>query len=236
MRPRSSGVARVSALHNKWAIASPEGALCAECQELNALHSQSVDGAVITIPERLKNPPEPVGPFIIDLLRERGEAFEANFLEQRSNVVAMRESEVQEPKILLERFLMNKKAINALSEYEIFDLALRFSRKYKFDLVPFLSQIDVSALGAMEKHTMSSALSLSRIDFPYIWNSLFQSSILDSTDLNVHGLDTSCSLQKLYSSTEHSQATFFEYLRRATQDYTRKVLLIRVRTFPLSSA
>ncbi|KAJ3528070.1 hypothetical protein NMY22_g9549 [Coprinellus aureogranulatus] len=223
----TSGVARVSALHNKWAISSPLGALCAECQELNALHSQSVDGAAIMIPERLKNPPEPTGPFIIDLLREQEEAFEANFLEQRANVVALREAEVEEPKVLLERFLKNKQALNALTEYEIFDFAFRFSRKYNFDLVPYLSLIDMSALGAMEKHAMSSALELSRIDYPYIWNSLFQSDILDSTDLNVHGLDSSFTLQKLYSSTEQSQATFFEYLRRATQDYTRKLLLMR---------
>ncbi|KAF5334777.1 hypothetical protein D9611_012906 [Ephemerocybe angulata] len=223
----TSGVARVSALHNKWAIASPEGALCAECQELNALHSQSVDGAVIAMPERLKHPPEPSSPFIIDLLREQEEAFEAKFLEERSNISIMQQVEVEDPKVLLEMFLKSKNVLNALSEYEIFDLALRFSRKHKFDLLPFLPELDVSALGAMEKHVMSSTLYLSRIDYPYIWNSLFQSDILSSTDLSIQGLDSSFSLQKLYSSTVHSQATFFEYLRRATQSYTRKLLLIR---------
>jgi regulator of nonsense transcripts 1 len=223
-----SGVARVSALHNKWAIASPEGALCAECQELNALHSQSVDGAVIKIPDPLKTPPEaPEGQrYIVDLLKEHQETFEAEFLEQRANVATLNDVEVEEPKIVLELFLKSKK--NALSEYEIFDLALRLSRKYKFDLIPYLPEIDISALGAMEKQIMVSTLELSRIDFPHIWNSLFQSDILSSTDLNVHGLDSSFSLQKLYSSTIQSQATFFEYLRRATQSYTRKLLLIRV--------
>lgn len=219
----------MSALHSKWAIASPEGALCAECQELNALHSQSVDGAVIKIPERLKTPPElPEGHrFIVDLLKEHQETFEAEFLEARATVATLHDVEVEDPKTMLERLL--KSAKNALSEYEIFDLALRLSRKYNFDLIPYLPEIDVSALSAMEKQIMVSTLQLSRIDFPHIWNSLFQSDILSSTDLNVHGLDSSFSLQKLYSSTVQSHATFFEYLRRATQSYTRKLLLIRVR-------
>jgi len=140
----------------------------------------------------------------------------------------MRDTELEDPLLVLEKFFKAKKS--ALSEYELFDLALRLSLKHKFDLIPFLHHLDFSALSAMEKHTIASTLHLSRIDYPYIWNSLFQSDILSPADLSVQGLDTSFSLQKLYSSTVHSQATFFEYLRRATQGYTRKLLLLQVCT------
>jgi hypothetical protein len=66
----SASLARVAALHQKWLRCKPEGALSVECQELNALHSQSVDGAKIKIPDRLSNPPETKEPFILDLLAD----------------------------------------------------------------------------------------------------------------------------------------------------------------------
>ncbi|KAK7050249.1 RdRP-domain-containing protein [Favolaschia claudopus] len=57
----NGGLARVASLHAKWAHGTPLGALSPECQELNALHSQAVDGAAVKIPERLSNPPVPPG-------------------------------------------------------------------------------------------------------------------------------------------------------------------------------
>ncbi|KAG2003690.1 RNA helicase [Coprinopsis cinerea AmutBmut pab1-1] len=224
----SSGVAKVSALHNKWAISSPLGALCVECQELNALHSQSVDGAPIKIPERLQNPPEPDpnNPFIIDVLKEHEEKFEAEFrASPQVNPQDLVELDAEHAQQHIEQlFKSNQKA---LSEFELFELALRFSRKHGVDIRPFLTQIDISALTSMQKATIKSVLDLSRIEYPYLWNSLFQSDILSSSDLRIQNLDSSISLQKLYSSRSNSQATFFEYLRKATQDYTRKLLLLR---------
>ncbi|EAU82968.2 RNA-directed RNA polymerase [Coprinopsis cinerea okayama7 len=225
----SSGVAKVSALHNKWAISSPLGALCVECQELNALHSQSVDGAPIKIPERLQNPPEPDpnNPFIIDVLKEHEEKFEAEFrASPQVNPQDLVELDAEHAQQHIEQlFKSNQKA---LSEFELFELALRFSRKHGVDIRPFLTQIDISALTSMQKATIKSVLDLSRIEYPYLWNSLFQSDILSSSDLRIQNLDSSISLQKLYSSRSNSQATFFEYLRKATQDYTRKLLLLRL--------
>jgi hypothetical protein len=52
----SSSMGRASALYSKW-VCGPKGALSIECQELNALYSDSVDGAPIRIPDRLSNPP-----------------------------------------------------------------------------------------------------------------------------------------------------------------------------------
>ncbi|KAH6906119.1 RNA-directed RNA polymerase [Coprinopsis sp. MPI-PUGE-AT-0042] len=223
----SSGVAKVSLLHNKWAISSPLGALCVECQELNVLHSQSVDGAPIKVPDRLQNPPEPTEPFIIDVLRNHEEEFEANFralpdVDPR-DLVDLTADDAQ--RHVGQLFKGNQ---SALSEYELFELALRLSRKHKFDLKPYLAQLDVSALTSMQKSIIKTTLDLAKIDYPFIWNSLFQSDILSAEDLRLRGFDSSISLQKLYSSSTSSQATFFEYLQRATQDYTRKLLLLKL--------
>lgn len=75
----SSGLAKVAKLHQLWMKCSANGAMSSECQELNALHSQSVDGARIKIPERLLTPPEPTTPYIIDLLSEAAANFVSKF-------------------------------------------------------------------------------------------------------------------------------------------------------------
>lgn len=202
-----------------------------ECQELNVLHSQSVDGAPIKIPDRLQNPPEPTEPFVIDVLRKHEEEFEERFRKTPGitpNDLVNQDAEHAQRHVIQ----LFKSDQRALSEFELFELALRLSRKHKFDIKPFLAHIDASALTAMNKTTIKVVLNLSQVDYPYLWNSLFQSDILSSADLRRQSLDSSISLQKLYSSASNSQATFFEYLRRATQDYTRKLLLVRV-SFPL---
>lgn len=53
-----------------------------ECQELNALHSQSVDGARGKIPERLRKPPAAEGIFVLDVLADAAEAFRTRFTDQ----------------------------------------------------------------------------------------------------------------------------------------------------------
>ncbi|PPQ66641.1 hypothetical protein CVT24_006933 [Panaeolus cyanescens] len=219
-----SGVAKVSALHAKWARSSPQGALCKECQELNALHSQSVDGANIRIPDRLATPPEQSEPYVLDLLENSAREFSVAFLssegrEEISNIAP------QDGETLLRTLLHSSQ--NALSEYELFNLALRFSRKHNIDLKPYLSQIDFSALTTSQKHTLQATLQLSSIECPEIWNSLFRSDILKPRDLYQRNLSQPFSIHRLYSSREHGLRTFFEYLRMATQDYTRKLLIIQ---------
>src|ERR1700691_4511118 len=80
----SAGPAKVAALHQKWVRSSSQGALSSQCQELNALHSQSVDGARIKIPDRLLTPPESDIPYIIDALGVAAADFSSGFLESHS--------------------------------------------------------------------------------------------------------------------------------------------------------
>ncbi|KAL0062572.1 hypothetical protein AAF712_010505 [Marasmius tenuissimus] len=53
----NAGLARVAALHTRWVPATPKGAPSSQCQELNALHSQAVDGASVKIPDHQASPP-----------------------------------------------------------------------------------------------------------------------------------------------------------------------------------
>ncbi|KAF8056611.1 RNA-directed RNA polymerase [Lyophyllum atratum] len=222
-----AGVARVSSLHAKWVRASPSGALSAECQELNALHSQCVDGARIRIPDRLTNPPDrpDLEPYILDLLEADRTKFADEFTKEVSLREAMTSTDIKEGKELLVALLQSQQS--AVSEYELFTLACLVARKHDFDVTPFLSHLDVSALSAQEKHALSATLRLSPEKHPYVWNSLIRSDILTPRDLFQRALNHPFSMQRLYSSKVHGLTTFFEYLQMATQEYTRKLLILK---------
>lgn len=226
-----SGVARVSALHAKWARSSPEGALCAECQELNALHSQSVDGASIKIPDRLTAPPDPTEPFIVDLLEEHAINFAESFQANAGVVEAVTAVDQETAEALTFNLLRGQQ--HAISEFELFNIAYRFWQKHSLGNVQsLLTHIDVSALSTQQKYAVSGALELNAQENTYIWNSLFQSDILTKNDLYQRALDRPFSIQRLFSSRINSMSTFFEYLRRGVQEYTRKLIVIQVcRTF-----
>ena len=230
--PFSAGVARVAALHAKWVRASPLGALCAECQELNALHSQSVDGARIKIPDRLINPPDPPHgePYILDLLESARTAFAEDFTQDAPLRDVLTSMDMEEGKGLLIELLQSQQS--ALSEYELITLANLLARKHDIDIRQFLNHMDLSALSVQEKYALSLTLGLARKDpdCPEIWNSLIRSDILRPRDLYEKSLGQPFSIQRLYSSKVNGLTTFFEYLRRATQEYTRKLLILKVST------
>ena len=200
-----------------------------ECQELNALHSQSVDGANIRIPDRLKTPPAPPegSKYILDQLKEAAVEFTTTFTasaSRRADVAKLTSQEDAEQ--LIGQLLRSKQ--NSVSEFELFNLAYRLAQRYCVDLKSYLSQLDFSAMTVTEKKVVSSTLSLSGVDYPEIWNSLFLSDILTPRDLYQRNLAHPFAIQRLYSSRLSGAVTFFEYLKRAVRDYTRKLLIIQV--------
>lgn len=225
----SAGLAKVAALHQKWVRSSPGGALSSECQELNALHSQSVDGARIKIPDRLLTPPESDNPYIIDLLGSAAKQFSTHFLQSHSD----RKSDIAEnsedaPELIRSLLQSNQ---NALSEYEIFDMAFSIARRHSLDFRPYLAHVELGALTTREKYALSSTVGLTAEDDPFIWNSLIHSDILTSRDLEQRQLNKPLPLQRLYSSKIHGLHVFFQYLRIATQEFTRKLLIMKVLLF-----
>lgn len=193
---------------------------------MNALHSQCVDGANIKIPDKLATPPEQKEPFILDLLEQASEEFSTSFGESASRRTEILTVDRLEGETLLSQLLKSNQS--ALSEYELFNLAFRLATKYSINIRPYLAQIDMSALTTAEKHTITTTLSLAKVDYPYIWNSLVRSDILTPRDIYQRNLGHPFSIHRLYSSRDNGFRTFFEFLRMATQDYTRKVLILQV--------
>ena len=91
-----------------------------------------------------------------------------------------------------------------------------------------MNHIDFSALTLAQKYAMSTTLELSADEHPEVWNSLIRSDILTARDLYESSLGRPFPIQRLYSSKTNGLKTFFEYLKIATQQYSRKLLLIQV--------
>ena len=223
----SAGLARVAALHQKWLRCKPEGALSIECQELNALHSQSVDGAKVVMPDRLCSPPETKEPFILDLLAGAAEIFSRRFCESLPVYDMVRDLPKDDAMQYIRQLLRGEQ--HAVSEFEMFNMALAIARKRAIDLRPMLPYLDFGALTAEQKYIVSSTLGLTPEEDQYVWNSLFWSDILTDRDLEQRNLKSRIPLQRFYSSNKSGLQSFWQYLKICLQDFTRKVLVLKVR-------
>ena len=199
-----------------------------ECQELNALHSQSVDGAKIVIPERLSNPPETGEPFILDLLANAATEFSERFHESIPVYDVARDLPQDDAMQYIRQLLRGER--HAISEYEMFNMAIAVARKRNIDLRPMLSYLDLGALTVEQKYTVSTTLGLTPEEDRRVWNSLFWSDILTERDLEQRKLDRKLPLQRFYSSNTSGLRTFWQYLKMCLQDFTRKILVLKVRS------
>lgn len=117
----------------------------------------------------------------------------------------------------------------AFSEFEMFNMAVAVAKKRGIDLRPMLPYLDLGALTVEQKHIVSSTLGLNPEEDRYIWNSLFWSDILTDRDLEQRKLNARIPLQRFYSSNKSGLRTFWQYLKMCLQDFTRKVLVLKVR-------
>lgn len=238
-------LARIVNLHNKWVRYSPKGAMSDECQDLNALHSLVVDGGSVKIPERLLNPPTDSDvPFILDQLRDAAKDFYDEFTKVTPSLESKEPAIESEGDDDLVSLLTSEKL--AVSEYELAMMAVRFAEKNGLDIRRHFGHIDFSAFSTAEKHAFSFHLDLTPQTAPFMWNryvrrapcavsrltlpilSLMRSEILVPQDLEDRKLGGPLRLQRLYSSSIQGRAAFFEYLREATENFERRLLILKV--------
>ena len=173
----SISLGRITALHARWMRYSPKGAMCDECQELNALHSSVVDGASIKIPERLTTIPQKTDdsphaaePFVLDALHEQTRAFLEEFQQRHPEAIQMGGITQETAETMILSFLSSEKL--ALSEYETVTKAAALAVKHSINLLRYVSHIDFSALSVPEKYAVSIILNVTPEEAPYIWNRL----------------------------------------------------------------
>jgi regulator of nonsense transcripts 1 len=192
-----------------------------------------VDGASVKIPERLTTPPAPPGgdeAFIINRLSSAARKFAEEFTQVHRTPVTLAPDDPNVGQQLLLRLLQSTQ--NSLSEYELFTLVFGLSRRLgmsRNDFIPYLGYVDFGALTTSQKYAVALALDLDDRDrYPFVWNSLIRSDILTPGDLYARSLNQPFSLQRLYSSKVNGLGSFFFYLRMAINDFTRKLLVLKV--------
>ncbi|KAJ3824830.1 RNA dependent RNA polymerase-domain-containing protein [Lentinula raphanica] len=223
----SSGMAQTSALHNKWARYHPQGAMSPQCQELNALYSQAVDGAHVKIPERLRKPPEPPegSRFVLTELFQAAQTWSQGFL-VRQGVAESASVSVDEADELIKRLFSVSES--TVSEYKLLELARRIARKHDINFRPYLSYINYGALQTHEKYELAQTMEMSPEEEAYMWNSLLRSDIVSPKELTDKKLSGPLRVQRLYSSKDVGIHAFFGYLVRAMQNFTRKLVIFKL--------
>ncbi|KAL2063554.1 hypothetical protein VTL71DRAFT_5359 [Oculimacula yallundae] len=142
-RSTNASLGRVKNLYLDWA--RPRGPMSAECQQLNRLFSQCVDGNRIKIPSVLESPPQiPLEstPFILDTLHEAAKQFITSRQIKGPNIDGYDFDAVG---LLLSRDEM------AISEIELIRLTHRWCERNDSTLEEFLHFIDLNLLTAGEK-------------------------------------------------------------------------------------
>ncbi|KAF5390123.1 hypothetical protein D9757_003870 [Collybiopsis confluens] len=224
---RASGMAQTSALHNKWARYHPKKAMSSECQELNALYSQAVDGARVKIPERLRNPPEPPEDsiFILTQLFNAAKSWSSEFLSRESGADSEPVTAEEADELIARLFLVSETTI---SEYKLVELARKIARKHQIDFRQYISHIHYGALQTHEKYELAVNLRMNATEQAYMWNSLLRSDIVEAKDLIDKKLSGPLRVQRLYSSKDLGLPAFFGYFVHAMESFTRKLVIVKL--------
>jgi len=178
------------------------------------------------IPYRLSKPPETEEPSIVDLLTAAATAFSTRLLGSLPTYETARDLPKDDAMEYIPQLLRGER--HAVSEFEMFSMAITIAKKNDIDPRPMLPYLDVGALTTEQKYSVSSTLELTAEEDRHIWNSLFWSDILTERDLEQRALNSALPFQRFYSSKRHGLQTFWQYLRMCLQDFTRKVLIFKV--------
>ncbi|KAI4949763.1 hypothetical protein J4E86_007717 [Alternaria arbusti] len=174
-RYTSASLGKVKNLYMRWARLGH--AMSPQCQQLNRLFSQCVDGNHIRIPDDLKeftkleDPSEPkhtVAPFILDVLHDAC----TQLILQADNTRPNDCDEVDVMEVFLARDKM------AMSEFELLHLLLRWCKHSGEDILEYSHHLDFSALSDEQQIWFLGCLPPSATAPSLVRNGLLQSELV----------------------------------------------------------
>lgn len=175
----NSALGRVKSLHTQWARV--KGPLSQECQQLNRLFSQCVDGSDIRIPPSLQKslePPKGSQPFVLDALHAAAKKKIDEIKEISANATSS-------PEVL--DLLVSRSNIN-LSEFDLIQFVLRWCAQNAGDFNDYVPFFDFSALTDEQKTWLLGVLLPEQRLPSVVRNGLLQSQLLNAHELTHYGL------------------------------------------------
>ncbi|RGP81431.1 hypothetical protein FLONG3_576 [Fusarium longipes] len=220
-RYSNSSLGQVKNIYLDWVRVT--GPMSAQCQELNRLFSQCVDGNRIKIPDRLRSPPRPSGdatPFILDVLHSDGKKKVQDFsLSSKADLAGYDVDAIQ---LLLARDDM------AVSEFECIKWAHAWCTQNQMSFENLLHLFDFTVLSSEQKAWTLAHVPPSPNVPALITNALCSSSILETNELQEFQLlHPGIKWKKTYDSSVDRLATFHDAITTNLEMFHRTLIVFR---------
>ncbi|EXJ72719.1 uncharacterized protein A1O5_03866 [Cladophialophora psammophila CBS 110553] len=226
---------RVKKVYLGWARA--QGPRCSQCQELNRLFSQCVDGNRIKIPDPLLDPPDAslnTRPFILDILHEAAKEH-CSSVQKIDTPLSIAERQTLGHNVdtmgtadrdTLEFILSNP---TPFSDFELAKVTLSWCRRNKVPFEEFWAYFDASQLTPDEQAWMLTELPPSPKYPAHFKNGLLQSNVLSREDLQAFGLDRhSLHWKCVFDSRSDPLRRLMATVNQTFPQFAKKLLILRL--------
>ncbi|TID15666.1 Methylisocitrate lyase [Venturia nashicola] len=217
----SASLGQVKNLFLDWARL--KGPMSAECQQLNRLFSQCVDGNRIRFPDSLKDPPKPpadLPPFILDVLH----AASREVIENRCKGLNILDGQTSEAvqALLCKDYL-------AFSEFELMKMTMKWCNKNEEEFTDHLQLFDLNALTDEEKIWTLARLPHSKELPGLLMNGLLQSSLVTPQELSRFKLDyQGLRWKRIFDGNTDRMGMFLDQMATVLESFHKKIIFIRV--------
>ncbi|KAI4918204.1 hypothetical protein J4E90_002585 [Alternaria incomplexa] len=225
-RYTSASLGKVKNLYMRWARLGH--AMSPQCQQLNRLFSQCVDGNHIRIPDDLKeftkleDPSEPkhtVAPSILDVLHDAC----TQLILQADNT---RPNDCDEVDVM-EFFLARDKM--AMSEFELLHLLLRWCKHSGEDILEYSHHLDFSALSDEQQIWFLGCLPPSATAPSLVRNGLLQSELVTPDEVSKFRLDQPhLHWKPVFRSSTGRMQRFLPTVSQALGIFHKKLIILTV--------
>ncbi|KAF9778792.1 hypothetical protein IL306_003256 [Fusarium sp. DS 682] len=218
---QNASLGQVKNVYLDWARVA--GPMSAQCQELNRLFSQCVDGNRIKIPDKLCTAPKPppdAPPFILDVLHDDSKEWVRRLsLSKDGDLLGYNVDAIQ--------LLLGREDV-AISEFECVKLAYSWCLKNDTSFESLLHLFDLNVLTADQKAWVLAHVPASPSAQGLIRNALCSSGILERTELQHFHLDNpEIKWKRTYDSSTDRLATFHDAVATNLELFQRTLIVFQ---------
>lgn len=218
----NASLGQVKNLYLDWA--RTVGPMSGQCQELNRLFSQCVDGNRIQVPDKLRSPPklaQDAPPFILDVLHQDAK-------DQTHSLMLSQKADLAGFDVDAMQLLFSREDI-AMSEFEFVKLAHSWCLHNKMNFEDLLHLFDFNSLTSEQKSWVLAHVPPSPGVSALVLNSLCSSNILQTSDLRHFYLDThEVKWKRTYDSLVDRLATFHDAVATNLEVFQRTLIIFQL--------
>ncbi|KAG5766517.1 hypothetical protein H9Q72_005445 [Fusarium xylarioides] len=218
---QNTSLGQVKNLYLDWARVA--GPMSAQCQELNRLFSQCVDGNRIKIPDKLRTapkPPDDAPPFILDLLHDDAK-------EYVRRLAVTQDGDLTGYDIDAIQLLFSREDV-AIGEFESLKLAYSWCLKNRTSFESLLHLFDINILTADQTAWVLAHVPGSASTTALVQNALCSSNLLHPPELQQFHLDyPGIKWKRTYDSTIDRLATFHDAVATNLELFQRTLIVFQ---------